>query len=61
MTAEQLAELFHATYEELAPLYGYKTREESSVHWNGVPDANKNLMVATCDAILHLVDARWKE
>lgn len=45
-----LAELFHDTYERLAPQYGYQTRLETRKF---VPDApNGKLMVATCAEIL---------
>ena len=30
---EAVAAAFHEAYERLAPEYGYKTREESAVHW----------------------------
>ncbi len=62
MKAEDLARLFHTAYEKLAPDYGYKTREESAVDWDNVPDDNRKLMIATCGVILkwasHLVDLR---
>jgi hypothetical protein len=50
--AEELARLFHETYERLAPDFGYKTREASAVPWENVPDQNKALMVAVCAEIL---------
>jgi hypothetical protein len=50
--AEGLARAFHENYERLAPEYGYKTREASAVPWDEVPDANKQLMVATAAAVL---------
>ena len=56
MNAETLAKLFHDSYEELAPLYGYKTREASAVPWADVPDANKALMVATCEVVLGVLE-----
>ena len=52
MTAEELARFFHDTYERLAPDYGYKTREESAVPWEDVPQDNKQLMTATCAEVL---------
>lgn len=52
MTAEELARLFHETYEELAPAYGYQTREDSAVPWEDVPEQNKELMIATCEVII---------
>ena len=50
--AEELARKFHQTYEELAPEYGYETREESAVPWHQVPENNKKLMIAVCQKIL---------
>lgn len=52
MTAEQLAQLFHETYEHLAPDFGYETRKASAKPWSEVPDKNKRLMVATCAEVL---------
>jgi hypothetical protein len=49
---ENIAKLFHDTYEELAPYFGYKTRQESAVPWDDVPEENKQLMVATVKAVL---------
>jgi len=51
-TPEQLAKLFHDTYERLAPQYGYKTRKASSLDWDEVPELNKELMIETCKVIL---------
>lgn len=48
MSAEQLAQLFHETYERLAPSLGYVTRKESAVPWAEVPEKNRILMIATC-------------
>lgn len=52
ITAEELAKLFHETYERLAPEFGYKTRPESATGWDQVPDNNKRLMVATAEVVL---------
>ena len=51
---EQLARAFHEAYEELAPNYGYKTRDTSAVPWDDVPDNNKQLMIATSKRVLEL-------
>lgn len=53
MQGEELARLFHETYEHLAPEFGYRTRERSAVPWHDVPPDNKKLMVATANAVLH--------
>ncbi len=50
--AEGLAQLFHETYERLAPLHGYKTREESAVAWEQVPEKNKTLMIVVASEVL---------
>jgi len=53
-TAEDLARLFHETYERLAPDFGYETREASRTAWELVPDNNKRLMIAVCAELLGL-------
>ena len=52
MTAEQLAEFFHETYENLAPRYDYDTRLASKVPWSQVPERNKKLMIAVAEKVL---------
>jgi uncharacterized protein HemY len=52
MDAEQLARLFHETYEELAPRFNYETRKASAKPWEEVPKSNKNLMIAVAERIL---------
>ena len=52
VTSEELAKYFHQNYEQLAPHFGYKTREASAVPWEDVPEKNKNLMVMVCHRIL---------
>lgn len=51
-TPEETARRFHEAYEALAPLFDYRTRIESSVPWERVPDANKKLMIATVRLVL---------
>ncbi len=56
MTAEQLAQLFHETYERLAPQFGYETRKESAKPWADVPEQNKQLMIAVAGELLqHMI------
>lgn len=55
-TPAKLAKLFHETYERLAPEHGYKTRAESAVPWDDVPENNKALMIATCHKLLEHLD-----
>ena len=52
MTAEQIAQAFHETYERLAPDFGYQTREASAKPWADVPEQNKQLMVAVIQELL---------
>lgn len=49
---EQLAQMFHDTYERLAPGFGYETRTESRKPWGDVPEANRRLMVAVADEVV---------
>lgn len=57
---ERLAKRFHELYEYKAPQYGYKTREESAVPWEDVPQNNKDLMIAVCKIILKELDVYQK-
>ena len=50
--AEQVARAFHEAYEQLAPAYGYRTREASAKPWRDVPVRNRRLMVATVEDLL---------
>jgi hypothetical protein len=52
ITPDVLAQEFHETYERLAPLHGYETRQESAKPWEDVPENNKNLMRAVCAELL---------
>jgi len=56
MSPEELARLFHETYEELAPNYGYTTRRSSAVPWEEVPEPNKSLMIAVSTRILEKLE-----
>jgi hypothetical protein len=55
---EKLAELFHTTYESLAPQFGYRTRDDTSGPWVNVPDDNRRLMLATCEAIIAYLEGK---
>src|SRR4051812_14552230 len=60
--SEQLAKLFHETYERLAPTFGYETRKGSAVPWEQVPARNKRLMIAVADLIeLEYFSAKQEE
>jgi hypothetical protein len=56
-TPEELARWFHEAYEELAPLHGYKTRRDSAVPWERVPETNRTLMIATSKRVLARIAA----
>ena len=52
LTPELLARTFHDSYERLAPSFGYDTRDDSRQPWEQVPEQNRNLMVATAEAVI---------
>lgn len=52
MSAEELAELFHETYERLAPDFGYTSRRSTAVPWRDVPEPNKSLMIAVAEKVI---------
>jgi hypothetical protein len=54
-TPLQLAELFHETYERLAPSFGYDTRPDTRAFNPETP--NGRLMVAVCRKILATIQA----
>lgn len=41
---DAIAREFHETYERVAPTLGYRTRSDSAVTWEDVPEVNKQLM-----------------
>lgn len=47
-----VAKEFHTAYEQVAPNYGYETREASAVPWEDVPEQNKQVMIATVAALI---------
>jgi len=49
-TPLELAQLFHETYERLAPTYGYETKTETRQFDPTTP--NGKLMIATCRVVL---------
>ncbi|MFX0200514.1 MAG: hypothetical protein ACFFCW_30720 [Candidatus Hodarchaeota archaeon] len=54
MDAKKLAVLFHNTYEELAPRFGYTTREDTRELDLNSP--NGHLMIAVCGEILREIN-----
>ena len=58
VTPEWLAQIFHAAYEQLAPDFGYRTREASAVPWAEVPEDNRRLMVATCEMVIAALNGK---
>lgn len=56
MDPEELAILFHESYERLAPQFGYETRKESAKPWIDVPEPNKSLMIAVAKDVLNRLD-----
>lgn len=59
LEVERIACEFHTEYETLAPLYGYRTREESAKPWRDVPEQNRKLMCAVVQDLLNrkVIDA----
>lgn len=55
LSPDDLARLFHETYERLAPDHGYETRTASAVAWEDVPANNKSLMTAVAGEVLAAV------
>lgn len=49
---DEIANRFHDLYEAYAPMYGYKTRDESAVPWEEVPGANRDLMRAVVKTLM---------
>lgn len=47
-----IAQAVHEEYELLAPMHGYKTRDEPAVPWDEVPFTNRHLMCAVVDRLL---------
>jgi hypothetical protein len=52
---EDLAIMFHETYEDLAPSYGYETRPETRKF--DAQSNNGRLMIAVCKYILQELNA----
>lgn len=50
--AEKLAQVFHETYELIAPTFAYATREASAKPWRQVPVRNRRLMIATTQHLI---------
>ena len=51
--AEVIARQFHVTYEAHAPEHGWETQQVSRVLWDQLPKANRELMIATVQALLN--------
>ena len=50
-TPTEVAELFHDTYERLAPQFGYETRDDTKKFDPTTP--NGQLMTAVCEKVLN--------
>lgn len=55
MEVEEVAKLFHDTYERLAPEFGYETQPRTAVAWENVPEPNKSLMIAVAEHVMHKI------
>ena len=56
---EELAELFHNTYEKLAPAFSYNTRTDTKVF--DKESANGKLMIAVCKVILQSLQPKTEQ
>lgn len=52
VTGEQLARLFHDSFEELAPTFGYAAASDHVMPWSALTSGWRALMVATADRVL---------
>ena len=50
---ERIARAFHESYEEFAIGFGWKTQEASKRPWEEIPEANRQVMLATVEDLLH--------
>lgn len=55
---EEIAKLFHETYERLAPNFGYATMTDSRKPWSEVPKQNKSLMIAVVGELVPKIEAK---
>lgn len=64
ITPECLARLFHDTYLELKPLYGWEVQPGTDVPFDELPDANRDLMIAVAQRVLEnmglIQGMKWK-
>lgn len=52
VVADLIAAAFHFAYEDLAPEFGYATREASRKPWGEVPEQNRDLMRAVVQRLI---------
>lgn len=53
ITAEQMAELLHDTYERLAPAYGLPDDRLNACPWDQLPDTSRALMAEATASVLY--------
>lgn len=58
MSNEEIARLFHDTYERLAPEFGYETRKDTKQFDPNSP--NGKLMVAVCGHVAEVIRGEKK-
>ena len=54
--ADRVGWHWHNHYERLARQFGYDTRADSQVPWDDVPEKNRALMIATCQAVIEAAE-----
>jgi len=57
LTAEQLAEEFHNTYESCAEMNGWQTQKICRTKFEDLPEKNKETMINTCQHIVLWIEA----
>ena len=61
LSAEELARIFHDTYENFAITNKWKTQDKCQVEFDDLPEKNKQTMIDTCQHILLVLEVKKKE
>jgi hypothetical protein len=48
----EVAKAFHEAYERLAPTFNYRTRSETAVAWEELPENSRQLVEAVCKEVV---------
>ena len=61
LSAEELARIFHDTYENFSITNKWKTQSKCQVAFDDLPQKNKQTMIDTCQHILLILEVREKQ